>query len=89
MRKTVQSPGEPFTKRKLIIPFTEKHFYSFNSVKIKACILGLHVTSKKIKKTKLKSPSSFYLDQLQEVLKIYLFVCFQLGTVLRFENKAV
>ena len=85
MRKTVQSPREPFTKRKLIIPFTEKHFYSFNSVKIKACIRD----GQKNKKTKLKSPSSFYLDQLQEVLKIYLFVCFQLGTVLRFENKAV
>ena len=32
---------------------------------------------------------SFYLDQLQEVLKIYLFACFQLGTVLRFENGAL
>ena len=38
---------------------------------------------------KLKSLLSFYLDQLQEVLKIYLFACFQLGTVLRFENRAV
>ena len=32
---------------------------------------------------------SFYLDQLQEVFKIYLFACFQLGTVLRFESRAV
>ena len=38
---------------------------------------------------KLKSLSSLYLDQLQEVLKIYVFACFQLGTVLRFENRAV
>ena len=62
-----------------------------NVVYIALSILGLHVTSQK-KNTKPKSLLSFYLDQLQEVLKIYLFACFHLVTlvtVLRFENTAV
>ena len=39
--------------------------------------------------TRLKSCLRFYLDQLQELLKIYLFARFQLSTMLRFENRAV
>ena len=71
----------------ILIPYPPPHNTKVSGDSLLNSWFARDVTKKK--NTKLKSLLSFDLDQLQKVLKIYQFACFQLGTVLRFENRAV